>query len=155
MKSLLSLFVLTVLTTGAFAQTAILEAESNWKSKLDELNKEYFDKLRQLQAKQIETLEALRKDATTQDRLDEAIRLRELIESMKVEMGASQLPDDNGKLTRDKARVELILSKTKWNCADNKNLTKWFGKSFVFTKAEPYCLQTTQTPSFRITGGQS
>lgn len=132
MKTLLAMFVVTILTTGAFAQTAILEAESNWKSKLDELNKEYFDKLRQLQAKQIETLEELRKNATTQDRLDEALRLRELIENMKVAMGVSQLPDDNGKLTRDKARVELILRKSKWNCADNPNLSKWFGKSFVF-----------------------
>ncbi len=132
MKTLLPMFILTVLTTGAFAQTAILEAESNWNAKLEALNSEYFDKLNQLQAEQIETLESLRKSATTQDKLDEAIRLRELIESLKVEMGSSELPDDNGKLTRDKARVANILRQSKWNCADNPNLSKWFGRSFVF-----------------------
>lgn len=125
MKTLLSLFVLTILTLCASAQTAVQDAESAWNAKLDALNNQYFDKLRKLQAEQIETLEALRKKATTKDRLEEAIRLRELIESTKVAMGLPQLPDDNGKLKRDKARVELILRKSKWNCADNPNLSKW------------------------------
>lgn len=125
MKTLLSLFVLTILTPCASAQTAVQDAESAWNAKLDALNNQYFDKLRKLQAEQIETLEALRKKATTKDRLEEAIRLRELIESTKVAMGLPQLPDDNGKLNRDKARVELILRKSKWNCADNPNLSKW------------------------------
>jgi hypothetical protein len=73
MKMLRSLIALSVLTTCTFAMAQ--EAESNWTAKLEALNKEYFEKLKQLQTEQIKSLELLRKNATTQDRLDEAIRL--------------------------------------------------------------------------------
>lgn len=132
MRIFLSLIALSVLTTCTFAQTSTQEAESNWAAKLEALNKEYFEKLKQLQAEQIESLESMRKKATTQDRLDEAIQLRDLIDKMKAEMGAPALPEDNSKLNRDKARVANVLRQSKWNCSENPNLSKWFGKSFVF-----------------------
>ena len=132
MKTLLSFLVLTALTTGAFAQSAIQEAESNWNAKLEALNKEYFDKVKQLQSEQVESLESLKKRATTQDKLDEAIQLRDLIDNLKMEMGSSALPEDNSKLTREKARLANILKQSKWICSDNPNLSKWFGKFFVF-----------------------
>ena len=47
-------------------------------------------------------------------------------------MGSSALPEDNSKLTREKARLANILKQSKWNCSDNPYLSKWFGKSFIF-----------------------
>ncbi len=132
MRILLSLCALAFLSTCALAQPGVSDSTLDLDAGIKALNNEYFDKLKRLQAAQIESLEARRKEATTRDQLDEAIRLRDAIEKIKTEMGTPILPDDNNRIFREKARLEGVLARSKWSCANTPNLLRMVGAFLVF-----------------------
>lgn len=121
-----------VLASSASAQTESTTVEEQWSESINALNEEYFEKLRKLKAEHITLLEALKTEATKNDRLDDAIKLRDRIENFRAEMGNRVLPEDNGKLSKEKARLATILKQSKWDCSANPNLPKWAGTHVVF-----------------------
>ncbi len=132
MRILLSLCVSALLSTCALAQPGVNDSALDLDAGIKALNNEYFDKLKELQAAQIELLEARRKEATTRDQLDEAIRLRDAIEKIKTEMGMPILPDGNDRLSRERARLESVLARSKWNCTNTPNLLRMVDAFLVF-----------------------
>lgn len=129
---MISVAIVLVLATSASAQTESTTVEDQWAESLNALNSEYFEKLRTLQSEHIKLLEALKTEATKNDRLDDAIKLRDRIETFTADMGNLALPEDNSKLAKEKARLASILKQSKWDCSANPNLPKWAGTHLVF-----------------------
>lgn len=132
MRSLLSVIILAICCTQVCGQSAQEKAEAEWTASVETANKEYFDKLEQLRTQHVEKLELLRKDATTNDRLDEAVKLRDLIESHKLQLGKLELPEEKTKLAKEKQRLANILRASKWNCAKHPHFPKWAGDNLIF-----------------------
>lgn len=132
MKFILFLSAAFFLSLPVLAQSEPETAEQIWNEKLTALNTEYFEKLRTLQEDHVKVLESLKTDATTGDRLDDALKLRDQIEKFKNEMDAPKPPDDSNKLAKDKTRLANILRQSKWNCSSNPNLPKWAGNHLIF-----------------------
>ena len=132
MKISLCCVLLLLLNCNASAQTPIQDLESEWTKAIDVANKEYFAKVEQLRNEHISKLELARKEATTNDKLDDAIKLRDLIESQKSQLGKPEFPDDDGRLSKEKQRLANVLRNSKWNCENHPHFPKWAGKDIIF-----------------------
>lgn len=76
-----ALGLLPCLVSRASSQTSVQEAEQSWAFRSQAILQEYFARLDQERQNHIDQLEKLRKAATVGDRLDEAVAIRNLIET--------------------------------------------------------------------------
>lgn len=132
MRNLLSAIVFLLVTSVALEQTPAQNLDSEWIKTVEAANLDYFAKVEQLRNEHVAKLELARKEATTNDKLDDAIKIRDLIESHKLQLGKTELPEDKGKLSKEKQRLANVLRSSKWHCADHPHFPKWAGKHLIF-----------------------
>jgi hypothetical protein len=132
MKTTIALILAFAFCSTLHAQTELEKLESEYVKSLDMLNQDYFNKLRNLQLEHITLLEAKRKDAMTKDELTEAIRIRDHIEKLRAAIPGESLPEEKGKLTKEKVKLAANLSSSKWECSAVTNISKYAGSHIVF-----------------------
>ncbi len=129
--STFSALILLVVSNSS-AQTPVRDLDLEWTSAIEAANQEYFAKVEKLRNEHISKLELARKEATTNDKLDDAIKLRDLIESHRLQLSKTELPEDKGKLSKEKQRLANVLRTSKWHCEDHPHFPKWAGKHLIF-----------------------
>lgn len=132
MKHFLYCVLFLLITWNASAQTPIQDLELEWTKAMDAANQEYLAKVEQLRNEHISKLELARKEATSNDKLDDAIKLRDQIEAHKSQLGKPEIPEDDKKLSKEKQRLANVLRSSKWNCENHPHFPKWAGKNIIF-----------------------